>query len=133
MNEAMKKIEELKKLVRLTDEESKKKVDEIAIWFKDHKDPESQELFDRFMTDGLEEIEVEIADIRHQIEDEDYRLLPISYIAKKYFGKSQSWLSQRINGTKVRGHVYTLNDEQKKIFNTAMEDLSKFYGSFRLA
>jgi hypothetical protein len=133
MNEAMKKIEELKKLVRLTDEESKRKVDEIAIWFKDHKDPESQELFDRFMTDGLEEIEVEIADIRRQIEDEDYRLLPISYIAKKYFGKSQSWLSQRINGTKVRGHVYTLNDEQKKIFNTAMEDLSKFYGSFRLA
>ncbi len=133
MNEAMKKIEELKKLMRLTDEESKKKVDEIAIWFKDHKDPESQELFDRFMTDGLEEIEVEIADIRRQIEDEDYRLLPISYIAKKYFGKSQSWLSQRINGTKVRGHVYTLNDEQKKIFNTAMEDLSKFYGSFRLA
>ena len=129
----MKKIEELKKLVRLTDEESKRKVDEIAIWFKDHKDPESQELFDRFMTDGLEEIEVEIADIRRQIEDEDYRLLPISYIAKKYFGKSQSWLSQRINGTKVRGHVYTLNDEQKKIFNTAMEDLSKFYGSFRLA
>ena len=117
MNEAMKKIEELKKLVRLTDEESKRKVDEIAIWFKDHKDPESQELFDRFMTDGLEEIEVEIADIRRQIEDEDYRLLPISYIAKKYFGKSQSWLSQRINGTKVRGHVYTLNDEQKKIFN----------------
>ena len=133
MNEAMKKIEELKKLVRLTDEESKRKVDEIAIWFKDHKDPQSQELFDRFMTDGLEEIEVEIADIRRQIEDEDYRLLPISYIAKKYFGKSQSWLSQRINGTKVRGHVYTLNDEQKKIFNTAMEDLSKFYGSFRLA
>ena len=133
MNEAMKKIEELKKLVRLMDEESKRKVDEIAIWFKDHKDPESQELFDRFMTDGLEEIEVEIADIRRQIEDEDYRLLPISYIAKKYFGKSQSWLSQRINGTKVRGHVYTLNDEQKKIFNTAMEDLSKFYGSFRLA
>ena len=133
MNEAMKKIEELKKLVRLTDEESKRKVDEIAIWFKDHKDPESQELFDRFMTDGLEEIEVEIADIRRQIEDEDYRLLPISYIAKKYFGKSQSWLSQRINGTKVRGHVYTLNDEQKKIFNTAMEDLSKFYGSFRVA
>lgn len=133
MNEAMKKIEELKKLMRLTDEESKRKVDEIAIWFKDHKDPESQELFDRFMTDGLEEIEVEIADIRRQIEDEDYRLLPISYIAKKYFGKSQSWLSQRINGTKVRGHVYTLNDEQKKIFNTAMEDLSKFYGSFRLA
>lgn len=133
MKEAMRKIEELKKLVRLTDEESKRKVDEIALWFKDHKDPECQELFEKFMTEGLEEIEIEIADIRRQIDDEDYRLLPISYIARKYFGKSQSWLSQRINGTKVRGRSYTLSEEQKKIFNSAMEDLSKFYGSFRLA
>ena len=57
MNEAMKKIEELKKLVRLTDEESKRKVDEIAIWFKDHKDPESQELFDSLEThDSIDKV-----------------------------------------------------------------------------
>ncbi len=133
MKEKKEKIKELKRLVRLTDEESKRKVDEIALWFKDHKDPECQELLDKFMTEGLEEIVVEAEDIRRQIEDEAYRLLPISYIAKKYFGKSQSWLSQRINGTKVRGRSYTLNEEQKRIFNSAMEDLSKFYGSFRLA
>ena len=133
MEEAKKKIEELKELVRKTDDKSKNRIDEIALWFKEHQSDENQALLDQFMADGLEEIEVEIADIRRQIEDEDYRLLPISYIAKKYFGKSQSWLSQRINGTKVRGHVYTLNEEQKQIFNSAMEDLAKFYSSFRLA
>ena len=38
-------------------------------------------------------------------------IIPLGYIAKKYFGKSTAWLSQRINGTKVRGKVYTLSKE----------------------
>lgn len=133
MTEAKKKIAELRKLVGRTDENSKKRVDEIALWFKEHTDAESQRLFDEFMEEGISEMQVELEDIRHQIDDEAYRLLPISYIAKKYFGKSQSWLSQRINGTKVRGRVYTLTDEQKRIFNNAMQDLSEFFGSFRIA
>ena len=133
MTEAKKKISELRKLVGRTDENSKKRVDEIALWFKEHTDAESQRLFDEFMEEGISEMQVELEDIRHQIDDEAYRLLPISYIAKKYFGKSQSWLSQRINGTKVRGRVYTLTDEQKRIFNNAMQDLSEFFGSFRIA
>lgn len=133
MTEAKKKIAELRKLVGRTDENSKKRVDEIALWFKEHTDEESQRLFDEFMEEGISEMQVELEDIRHQIDDEAYRLLPISYIAKKYFGKSQSWLSQRINGTKVRGRVYTLTEEQKRIFNNAMQDLSEFFGSFRIA
>lgn len=133
MNQAESYIEELRNLRGKTDEASVKRIGDITLWFKGHKDAESQNLLDQFIEEGLGEIEAKIGDIRRQIDDEDYRLLPISYIAKKYFGKSQSWLSQRINGTKVRGHVYTLNAEQKQIFNNAMEDLAKFYGSFRLA
>lgn len=133
MTEVRKKIAELRKLVGRTDENSKKRVDEIALWFKEHTDEESQRLFDEFMEEGISEMQVELEDIRHQIDDETYRLLPISYIAKKYFGKSQSWLSQRINGTKVRGRVYTLTEDQKRIFNNAMQDLSEFFGSFRIA
>lgn len=127
------KIAELRKLVGRTDENSKKRVDEIALWFKEHSDEEFQRLFDEFMEEGISEMQVELEDIRHQIDDEAYRLLPISYIAKKYFRKSQSWLSQRINGTKVRGRVYTLTEDQKRIFNNAMQDLSEFFGSFRIA
>lgn len=133
MTEAKKKIAELRKLVGRTDENSKKRVDEIALWFKEHSDEEFQRLFDEFMEEGISEMQVELEDIRHQIDDEAYRLLPISYIAKKYFRKSQSWLSQRINGTKVRGRVYTLTEDQKRIFNNAMQDLSEFFGSFRIA
>ena len=133
MEEAKVLINELKGLMGKTDPMSEARRNEIFAWFKEHDDEQSQALFDQFMDEGISVIETEVADIRHQIEDEAYRLLPISYIAKKYFGKSHAWLSQRINGTRVRGRTYTLNEEQKKIFNDAMEDLSKFYGSFRLA
>ena len=57
----------------------------------------------------------------------------MSYIAKHYFGKSSAWLSQRINGTLVRGKAYTLNDEQKRIFNNALQDISSRIGSLHLA
>lgn len=133
MEEAKALIKELKELVRKSDAQSEARMREIAKWFRDRKDDaEVQHLYDEFMEDGLAELEVEIEDIRRQISDENYRLLPLSHIAHKYFGKSHAWLSQRINGTKVRGHVYTLNAEQKQIFNDAMQDLAKFYGSFRL-
>lgn len=132
MEEARKKIKELRALMDKDDSKSKERRDEIALWFKEHKTQETEELMRQFLEDGVTDIAAEVQDIRRQITDEDYRLLPISYIATKYFGKSHAWLSQRINGTKVRGRVYTLNSEQKQIFNKAMQDLSNFYGSFRL-
>ena len=95
------------------DSKSKERRDEIALWFKEHKTQETEELMRQFLEDGVTDIAAEVQDIRRQITDEDYRLLPISYIATKYFGKSHAWLSQRINGTKVRGRVYTLNPEQQ--------------------
>lgn len=133
MEEAKVLVEELKELMPKMDEQSEKRIGEITLWFKEHRSEENDTLLRTFMEDGVAEVGAEIADLRRQIADEDYRLLPLSYIARKYFGKSHAWLSQRINGTKVRGHVYTLNDEQKQVFNNAMQDLSKFYGSFRLA
>ncbi|MBQ8097221.1 MAG: DUF5053 domain-containing protein [Prevotella sp.] len=133
MEEAKVLVEELKELMPKMDEQSEKRIGEITQWFKEHRSEENDALLRTFMEEGVTEVGAEIADIRRQIADEDYRLLPLSYIARKYFGKSHAWLSQRINGTKVRGHVYTLNDEQKQVFNNAMQDLSKFYGSFRLA
>lgn len=132
MEEIKRILEELKHLMAKEDEQSVARRDEITTWIKNHRCAEVDEAFKEFMESGLDDITAEIQDIRRKISDEDYRLLPISYIAEKYFGKSPSWLSQRINGTKVRGQVYTLNAEQKEIFNQAMQDLSKFYGSFRL-
>ena len=133
MEKAKELIEELGTLMSKMDAQSEKRRSEIAGWFRENNTPENDALLDEFLDSGLANIQTEIDDIRHRIADEDYRLLPISYIARKYFGKSQAWLSQRINGTKVRGRVYTLSSEQKETFNHAMQDLSRFYGSFRLA
>lgn len=133
VKEAKALVKELKSLMGLFDEKSVARQNEISFWFRDHRSPETDAIFSKFMDDGLTAIETEVNELRRQISDEDYRLLPISHIAHKYFGKSHAWLSQRINGTPVRGRVYTLNEEQKQIFNNAMQDLSRFYGSFRLA
>ncbi len=82
---------------------------------------------------GMDEIKQDIATLRQQIEEEDYKLIPISYIAKKYFGKSASWLYQRINGNKVGGRQYTLNEEQKATFNAALQDIADRIRSFSIA
>lgn len=56
-------------------------------------------------------------------------IVPISYIAKNYFGKSRAWLYQRINGYRVRGHVYTLNDNELETFNRALKEIGNKIGS----
>ena len=84
------------------------------------------------MDKGLSEIGRAVENIRHQI-DNNYDIIPMSYVARHYFGKSQSWLAQSINGYEVRGKVYTLNEAQKAIFNAAMQDLSKQFGSIHIS
>lgn len=77
------------------------------------------------------ELEQEV--LRQRMSDKVYKLTPWGYIAKEYFGKSAAWLSQRINGTPVRGHVYALNDEQKKTLNRALSEVGEIIGSYRFA
>lgn len=126
-------IKELKGLMGRFDEKSVARQDEISYWFRDHHTPETEKVFTDFVDEGLNNILVEVDDLRRQFKDEDYRLLPIGVIAEDYFGKSRSWLSQRINGTKVRGKVYTLNAEQKAIFNRAVKEIGNRIGSFQIA
>ena len=77
--------------------------------------------------------ESEMKALRSQIDAEDYKLLPISYIAKTYFNKSASWLLQRLNGYQVRGKIYTLNQEQKGIVNQAVKEISNRISALQLA
>ena len=70
--------------------------------------------------------------IREQM-NEIIDLIPISYIAKNYFGKSRAWLYPRINGYRVRGRVYTLNDKEIETFNKALKDISNKIGSLSVS
>ena len=51
--------------------------------------------------------------------------LSLSYIAKKYFGKSRGWLMQKVNGNKVNGKVAAFTDDERLMFRRALQDLSE--------
>lgn len=132
MEDIEKLLAELKGLMGKEDEKSEARRNEIALWVREHRSPEVEAAWNRFMDEGLSEIGRAVENIRHQI-DHNYDIIPMSYVARHYFGKSQSWLAQRINGYEVRGKVYTLNEAQKAIFNAAMQDLSKQFGSIHIS
>lgn len=46
-------------------------------------------------------------------------------LAKQYFGKSQSWLSQRINGCMVMNKSMSFKDEEYKALAEAFRDIAK--------
>ena len=130
-------MQELKALTDQGCDEDNKRVEELVSWLNAHKEGHEAEI-DTFMAEWLTNLEGEVEELkqeslREQMSEEIYRMLPLSIIAKKYFGKSAAWLSQRINGTKVRGQVYTLTDEQKAVFNRATREIGEKIGSFRLA
>lgn len=132
MDEVTKKFEELKSLMGKTDAISEARRDEIALWIKANGDkPAVKEAYNLFMNNGLQQVEASVEVIRNQIAAH-YDLLPIAYIAKQYFGKSRAWLYQRINGNKVNGKVYSLNSEQKAIFNGAVKEIAHQIASVQL-
>mgnify|MGYP000219501281 FL=1 len=133
MEDTKKLLAEYRSLMGLDDAASVARKEEIAELLKKSATAETQEQAKEFVKDNLARIDSDMAVLRHKIDSESYGLLPLSYIAKRYFGKSAAWLSQRLNGTPVRGHVYTLNDEQKSTFNNALQEIGDRIASLRLA
>lgn len=133
MNELELKLQEYESLLGKSDADSLARKDEIVKWLDEHKSEESQDKTEALINKRLKIADGFIASVRKQIADEDYKLLPLSYIAEHYFGKTRAWLYQRINGQPVRGRIYTLNEEQKTIFNNALQDIAKRIGSYRIA
>lgn len=131
-------LEEFQKLAGNSDAASEARKNEIMKWMEDHRSPENDAAGRKKMDEWLSELKTDVEDIkqealRQQLDDKAYKLIPWSYIAKEYFGKSVAWLTQRINGYPVRGKVYTLNEKQKTTLNQALEDIGKFIGSYRIA
>ena len=70
MEEAKKLIEELKEIVGNTDQQSRKRLDEIINWFENNKTEENLKLLNDFIDKGIEEMEAEIEDIKRCIEED---------------------------------------------------------------
>ena len=61
------------------------------------------------------------------------QFVSMSYIAKTYFNKTKSWISQRINGNEVNGKPAQFTPEEINTLNTAFADLSKKLGAFNVS
>ncbi|RHO73467.1 DUF5053 domain-containing protein [Parabacteroides sp. AF48-14] len=93
-------------------------------------DPEERKSFRMAF---LESAKIALSDARAIKEDVDFRLqlngieeyLSLSKIAEDYFGKSRSWLYQRINGLNVNGKPAQFTEEEKKRFGEALQDISR--------
>ena len=53
------------------------------------------------------------------------KVLSLSYIADKYFGKSRAWLMQKVNGNIVHGKQQSFTESERKQFREALEDISR--------
>ena len=69
-------------------------------------------------------MEAESEHIRQQLGDVP-DILSMSYIAKNYFGKSRTWLYQRINGNKVNGKPAYFTRSERKQLQEALHDIGK--------
>ena len=133
MNNNTDLLKEYASLAGKDDEKSETRKTEILNYIKLHADDSDREEAKAFINQKMEQLQSEVLTLRDQLAEDDYKLLPLRYIAQKYFGKSAAWLSQRLNGSEVRGHVYTLNAEQKSIFNRAVQEIGQRISSLQLA
>lgn len=88
--------------------------------------------FDTILKKIDEDIEELKADrIREKI-GELGKAISFAYIAKHYFVKSQSWLTQRLNGSRVNGKEARFNKSEVMQLEEAIHDLGRKLSSLTL-
>jgi len=133
-NELQKKLEALKLYLGKDNAKAKEQIELIKKQFSSKEDIE---VIDEFIRDGLNELTNnlkeynKILSVRSHLE-KDIEILPLSYIAEKYFKKTRNWLYQKINGNIVNGKPASFNDKEKDIFNSALKDLSNRIGAIQI-
>ena len=78
-------LEEYKSLAGNTDAKSEERKNEIIAKLETMDKDAVAEVAKPFMEENTARLESEVKALRSQIDEEDYKLLPISYIAKNYF------------------------------------------------
>ena len=81
---------------------------------------EARELLEK----GDRMMEAEISDVRQRLGDIP-QAINMSYIAKHYFGKSRTWLYQRINGNVVNGKPVFFTIAERQQLQEALHAIGK--------
>ena len=116
MNNNMDLLREYASLAGKEDEKSEARKTEILNYIKLNADDSFREEAEVFINQKIDQLQSEVQTLREQLAKEDYKLLPLRYIAQEYFGKSAAWLSQRLNGSEVRV-MFTRLIPSRKIFS----------------
>lgn len=106
--------------------------------FKAITDPEElerfeKELFQKHSTAPKEDVIETLSLIEERIDDLTSILkmdgikdiVSMSYISKEYFGKTRTWLYQKLNGNMVNGKPARLTGEERRKLKFALEDIAK--------
>ena len=97
----------------------------------DEMSDEQKAEFRKMCKDAVKRIYDDVMDDKAARRTEELRMqlktlapaLSLGYIAKTYFGKSSTWLYQRLNGNVVNGKVAHFTCEEIKTFKAALADL----------
>jgi hypothetical protein len=125
------KFEQLKILDISSKSESKRAELDIQFELLAKEDPEG------FETAVLESArktldDAKILRIKEQM-SEISDIISMSYISKRYFNKTKSWLSQRINEHEVNGKPAKFAPEEIDTLNFALQDIAAKIGTFRIS
>ena len=98
---------------------------------------DDKKVISEFVSDQLKEVDKKIDSmeenaIKLQLQ-EIAEIVSLSYLAKKYFNRSRSWLYQRLNGNIVNGKPARFTEEELATFNNALQDISKKIGSLSIS
>ena len=133
MKSREKLVAELEKMkaefMQLDSDEARKAFRENMTAFVNSHTPEERKILGDVFLDGAREAsqsaEKLCDDILRKYLEDIYEAVSWSYIARHYFGKSRSWLSQRINSFKIHDKAVEFTASEKKILLNALLDLSR--------
>lgn len=120
---------ELKELWKNSNEAQRAEIDkEISALLDSMNDSDDQSLLESVKKD-FEHIHEDLEEVRQELlRDRMKEVLPaisVSYIARKYFGKSASWFYQRLNGNKVNGKEAAFTPNELSTLSAALNDIGK--------
>ena len=133
-----KDLAKLKMYIGATDTENRQKFEtlfaEIASKYTSEED---KLIIKQFVQDGINECANDIKEVKEKIElkeqlKEVAEIVSLSYIAKKYFNKSRTWLYQRINGNLVHNKPAQFTNNELDILKFAIKDISNKLGSLSI-
>jgi len=89
------------------------------------KTPEERAIAEAQTMEGLNNICKRIDELTDIVRlGEVANIISLSYVSKKYFGRTRHWLYQRLNGNTVNGKTARFTDEERKKLSMALDDIS---------